>query len=60
MSKSLDNLFELKEKVIKKKENTKKIIEENINEELVKLAKIEKPISIAPNLSNASALLSNM
>ena len=60
LSKSLDNLFELKEKVIKKKENTKKIIEEDINEELVKIAKIDKPISIAPNLSNASTLISNM
>ena len=57
LSKSLDNLFELKEKVIKKKENTKQIIEEDINEELVKIAKIEKPISIAPNLSNASTLI---
>ena len=60
LSNSLDNFFKLKEKVIKKKENTKKIIEEDINEELVKIAKIEKPISIAPNLSNASTLISNM
>ena len=59
LSKSLDNFFKFKEKVVKKEE-IKKIIEENINEELVKVAKIEKPISIAPNLSNASALLSNM
>ena len=60
LSNSLDNFFKLKEKVIKKKENTKKIIEEDINEELVKIAKIDKPISIAPNLSNASTLISNM
>ena len=60
LSNSLDNFFKLKEKVIKKKENTKQIIEEDINEELVKIAKIEKPISIAPNLSNASTLISNM
>ena len=60
LSNSLDNFFKLKEKVIKKKEITKKIIEEDINEELVKIAKIEKPISIAPNLSNASTLISNM
>ena len=60
LSNSLDNFFKLKEKVIKKKENTKKIIEEDINEELIKIAKIEKPISIAPNLSNASTLISNM
>ena len=60
LSNSLDNFFKLKEKVIKKKENTKKIIDEDINEELVKIAKVKKPISIAPNLSNASALLSNM
>ena len=60
LSNSLDNFFKLKEKVIKKKENTKQIIEEEINEELVKIAKIEKPISIAPNLSNASTLISNM
>ena len=60
LSKSLDNFFKLKEKVIKKKKITKKIIEEDINEELVKIAKIEKPISIAPNLSNASTLISNM
>ena len=59
LSKSLDNFFKFKEKVVKKEE-IKKIIEENINEELVKVAKIEKPISIAPNLSNASTLLSNM
>ena len=59
LSKSLDNFFKFKEKVVKKDE-IKKIIEENINEEPVKIAKIEKPISIAPNLSNASALLSNM
>ena len=60
LSNSLDNFFKLKEKVIKKKENTKQIIEKDINEELVKIAKIEKPISIAPNLSNASTLISNM
>ena len=60
LSNSLDNFFKLKEKVIKKKENTKQIIEEEIKEELVKIAKIEKPISIAPNLSNASTLISNM
>ena len=60
LSNSLDNFFKLKEKVIKKKKNTKQIIEEDINEELVKIAKIEKPISIAPNLSNASTLISNM
>ncbi len=60
LSNSLDNFFKFKEKVIKKKENTKQIIEEDINEELVKIAKIEKPISIAPNLSNASTLISNM
>ncbi|MDC3151734.1 tetratricopeptide repeat protein [Candidatus Pelagibacter sp.] len=60
LANSLDNFFRLKEKVIKKKENTKKIIEEDINEELVKIAKIKKPISRAPNLSNASSLLSNM
>ena len=60
LSNSLDNFFKLKEKVIKKKENTKQIIEEEIKEELVKIAKIEKPISIAPNLSNASKLISNM
>ena len=60
LTNSLDNFFKLKEKVIKKKENTKKIIEEDINEELIKIAKIEKPISIAPNLSNASTLISNM
>ena len=60
LSNSLDNFFKLKEKIIKKKENTKQIIEEEIKEELVKIAKIEKPISIAPNLSNASTLISNM